>query len=241
MSKLNINTDAAVIFSNKLEKLHRSGLPVAVRTALNSTAFDVKKKTMPLSARFNFEERKKTFFKATSRVEMAKGFNLNSFRSIVGFIGGGKNQAVRNLEQQERGGSIGGRNFIPIDSSRVGKSHSKAVRKQNTLRDIRGIVDARRAKGRNKREKFIKSVMHAKTGGAVLSEHEGKTILWRVNSIKGRGKNRFKLTALYSYKAGRDAKIKKSTNFMEKASNASSKKMEKFFIIEAKKQIKRLK
>ena len=240
MAILNINTDAAVIFSDKLDKLHRSGLPVAVRTALNSAAFDVKKTTMPLSANTSFEQRKKNFFKATSRVDMAKGFNLASMKSIVGFRGGEQNQAVRNLERQERGGAIGGRNFIPIDSARTGGSHSKGVRKQNRINDIRNIVDARKSAGANKRQRFVKAAIHAGEGGTVLAEHKGKMILWRVNSIKGRGQNRFKLTALYSYKVGRAAKIKKATHFMQKASTASGKKLEMFYIIEAKKQIKRL-
>ncbi|MBE9490876.1 MAG: hypothetical protein IMY67_11320 [Bacteroidetes bacterium] len=241
MAKININTDAAVKFTNTLEKLGRSDLPVAVRTSLNSTAFDVKKKSMPLAARFAFEERKKNFFKATSRVDMAKGFKLSSMKATMGFLGGESNQAVANLAKQERGGSIGGRSFIPMTTSRVGKSSSKPVRKQNRLSDIRNIVDARNSKGRNKRQKFVKAAIHAGVGGIVLAEYKGKKIVWRVNAIKGRGLNRFKLTALYSYEKGRSVNISKATNFMQIASNQSARKMESFFIIEAKKRIQKAK
>jgi len=120
--ELNINNTANVAFSNKLERLSKSALPVAVRTTLNSAAFDVKKNTMPEQVSKTFTERRKTFFKANSRVEMARGFNVESMQSKVGFINGGKNQAVRDLEAQEEGGKIGGRSFVPMDTSRISKS-----------------------------------------------------------------------------------------------------------------------
>jgi len=44
--QFNINTDAAVVLTNELEKLHRSRLPNAIRGTLNSVAFDVKKHTL---------------------------------------------------------------------------------------------------------------------------------------------------------------------------------------------------
>ena len=48
---LNVNTDAVVALTNKLEKLHRSAFPVAVRSTLNSAAFDMKKDTILKSAK----------------------------------------------------------------------------------------------------------------------------------------------------------------------------------------------
>ena len=106
---LNINNDKTVIFTNTLEKLHRSALPVAIRGALNKAAFDLKQKTMPESADKAFVNRSKNFFKANSRVAMAKGFDIGSMKSVTGFtegrLRGSNNFAVQDLEQQELGRS----------------------------------------------------------------------------------------------------------------------------------------
>lgn len=236
----NVNTDEVVKFTNKLEKLHKSAFPVAVRSTLNSAAFDVKQKTMPSQANVSFENRSKNFFKSNSRVEMAVGFDVKSMKSTVGFLSrGGTNKAVDELEQQESGGTIGGRSFIAVDSARIGKSHSKNVQKKNRISIMPNVVDARKAKGKNPRQKFIKSLIHAGVGGLVLSEHKGKEMLWRVNSLNRDSKGRFKLTAIYSFKKGRSVRVS-ATHFMEKSSLKSAQKLDDFFIIEAQKQIKRL-
>ncbi|KKL54819.1 hypothetical protein LCGC14_2261580, partial [marine sediment metagenome] len=86
MPILNVNTDKVVVFSNKLEKLHRSAFPIAIRGALNNAAFDVKKNTMPVSAEKEFTIRRKNFFKANSRVNMAKGFNVRTMQAMIGFV-----------------------------------------------------------------------------------------------------------------------------------------------------------
>jgi len=238
--EFNVNTDAVVSLTNKLEKLHKSAFPVAVRGTLNSAAFDVKQKSMPAFAFVSFEQRQKNFFKANSKVEMARGFDVKSMESVVGFKSlGGSNDSVDELEQQERGGVIKSRSFIAIDTGRVSKSHARIVQKKNRISTMPNVVDARKAKGKNKRQKFVKSVIHAGVGGLVLSEHKGKEILWRVNSLNRDSNGKFKLTALYSFKKGRSVNVK-ATHFMRKASLNSAKLLDDFYIVEAKKQIKRL-
>lgn len=225
--QLNINTDAAVVFTAKLEKLHRSALPVAIRQSLNSAAFDVKKDTMPKSAANEFTQRKKNFFRATSRVEMAKGFDIKSMSAKVGFIGGGTNQAVRDLEEQEYGGKIGGRAFVPLDEARVSKSYKRSISKRNQLKNIRGIDRIR-----NKKE-FYPKVNKVGTGGHILY----KGIVFFVRNIKG---SKIDLTPLYSYKQGRSIKVN-ATMFMRSATLKSGNELEKFYQTEARKQIARLK
>lgn len=229
---LNINCDAAVIFTNKLEKMHRSALPNAVRTALNSAAFDVKKNTMPDSSKKAFENRSANFFKANSRVDMATGFNMKSMQATVGFkemgLKGSNNFAVKDLEQQEHGGGIKKKSFIPLATARTGGSKSKNVRPINRLSAINKIVDTKNAQGKSPGQKFIKSVAFAGVGGTVLSEYKDKTILWRVNSLK-RGKDgSLKLTALYTFKTKRDVHVK-GLHFMQRASLKSAFKIERFF------------
>jgi len=238
MPFINVNNDAVVNLTNKLEKLHKSAFPVAVRTSLNSAAFDVKKSTMPKSAK-RFQNRDKKFFKSNSSVDMAKGFNTKSMASTVGFVSRrGKNQAVDDLEQQERGGTIKGRSLIAMDSARSSKSNKKKVQKKNRISTMPNVVNSRKVRGANAKQRFVKSVVKAGVGGLVLSEYRGKEILWRVRSLSRSG-GKFKLTALYSYKKGRNVSVK-ATHFMEKASIKSAKKLDDFYIIEGEKQIKRL-
>jgi hypothetical protein len=238
--KLNINTDAVVKFTNTLEKLHRSALPVAVRTSLNSAAFDVKKRTLLKETSESFTIRQKNFFKANSRVEQAQGFNMNTMRATIGMVEGGlkggNNYAVKDLEQQERGGSIKGKSFIPLSPARVGGSNAKAVRPQNRLNAIQNVVNYKNAKGANDKQRFVKSVHHAGVGGHVIGKVKNKEILWRVNSLSKTEGGNFKLTALYSYKEKRSVKVN-NRNFMEKSATESGRSIEKFFILEAKKQI----
>ena len=66
---INIDNRAVVAFTNRLEKMRKSDLPVVINQTLNSVAFDVKQRTMPNSAKSNFVERNKSFFKSSSRVK----------------------------------------------------------------------------------------------------------------------------------------------------------------------------
>jgi len=241
MAILNINTDAVVRHTNTLEKMHRSALPLAIRGALNNSAFDVKQKTMPLSAKNAFKERNKTFFKANSRVNRATGFNVKSMKATVGFFSnklkGGDNFAIKDLEQQESGGSIDKKSFIPTDEAR-GESKVKLVRPRNRLSEINKIIKAKNFRG-NKKQRFIKAIHRAGKGGHVLgSSVMGENTLFKVNSLTKKGK--FKLTPLYDFKKGRKVGVK-ATGFMRKASLLSGSKIERFYIEQAKKQIQRLK
>jgi hypothetical protein len=241
--EFNVNTDAVVKFTNKLEKLHKSAFPVAVRVSLNSVAFDVKQRTLLKVSKFEFTNRSPNFFKANSRVEKANGFDLKSMKATIGFNHIQKNasQAVDDLEQQEHGGSIGGRSFIPLNTSRVASSQKKAVRTKNRVSEVQSIVNARKMSGSNKKQKFMKAVAKAGVGGFVLSELKikGHRFVWRVNSLNRTSDGKLKLTGIFIYKKARKVDVD-SQKFMQKASYLSHKRLEEFYIIEAEKQIKRL-
>jgi hypothetical protein len=230
---ININSDAVVVFTNKLEKMSRSALPYAIRQTLNTVAFDVKKNTMPKSADNEFENRSPNFFKANSRVDMATGNDIDSMKSTVGFIG--NDQAVRDLEQQEYGGTIEARSFIPMDTARVGSSNSKKIRPANRISKVNKIIDSNTMEGKTPQQKFNHAVAKAGSGGYVIGNNENKT-LFRVESIDSSG---YKLRALFSYKKGRTVKVSE-TSFMRDASIESADKMEKIFIDQATKQIERI-
>lgn len=243
---LNINTDALVAFTNKLEKAHKSALPVAVRGTLNDAVFDVKTNTMPGTSDNVFENRQKNFFKANSKFIKAEGFNINSMKSYVGFYENklknqSSNYAVKDLEQQEHGGTIDRKTFIPLDTARTGKSKNKLVKREYRLSNIDRIVKARNQKGISKKQKFIAAIYKAGQGGFVLGGPKmGENFLWRVNTLSSNLKTReLDVVPLYDYSKGRSVKVQR-TEFMEKASGMSANKMDTFYINQATRQLKKL-
>lgn len=245
--RLQIDSTALVRYTNKLEKVHRSALPVAVRSALNSAAFDVKKNTMPASAKKAFVQRKPTFFKANSKVEPAKGFNIKSMRAAVGFLP--NSDASKELEQQEHGGKIGRRQFIPAIGARSGANWNKKVREDLRLANLKNlnIIDADKVRfknhGKRKAQKFIRASIVAKkkygSKAFVLGNKrtDGGRTLSQIKTIKvGNGKVKIKRTPVYTYKKGRKVTVAK-TQFMRRASMESGMKIEEHFIKAAEKQL----
>lgn len=263
---LNVNMNAVVQHTKTLEQISRSALPVAVRTALNSAAFDVKKNTMPTAAAATFEKRQPNFFKANSKVDMAKGFEIKSMRAIVGFVSlSGTNHAVDDLQQQEHGGNIGGRSFIPMNQARVANSPSKLVRKNLRMQILNNMqfIDAhkvrvqvlndnqngrfRMVRGRNKKQQYIRAAFKAKelygNNAFVLGNvtAHGRT-LSLINSISTDAKHRvltMKRTPLYTFEKGRHVRVA-ATNFMKRASLESGIKLDKFYVDAAEKQIAKI-
>ncbi len=249
----NINNNAVVAHTNRLEKLHKSALPLAIRGTLNNAAFDVKQTTMPKSAINSFKSRKKNFFKANSRVDQAKGFNVKSMSAIVGFtsgkLKGGSNFAVKDLEQQERGGIIKGKTFIP---NRTGKEKigniNRTVPKKAQPKEVFGgkkVIRLQNVRGVNWGQRAIKASFRAGIGGFVKTSRKGKRgVIWQVKSIKrvkkGSGNSSFKRKdVLYQTKTGKISVKRKG--FMSKASSESANKLSDFFKKQAEMQIQRLK
>ena len=234
--KFNVDTNEVIVFTNKLEKLSKSAFPNAVRGTLNGLGFDVKKNTMPEVAEKTFVTRRKNFLKANSRVEMARGFNVNSLESKVGFIPlNGKNKAVQDLEQQEHGGKIGGRSFVPLDKARVSKSVKRSIRANNRTTKIKNVVNVSKTRGRNESMRVLHAASKAGKGGFILTAG----VLFRVKLFSRKnGKVRFKLDAIYSYKKGRSVSVK-ATHFMEKATKKTMKKSTDIYIKEAERQFEK--
>ena len=239
---VNIGTGALTQHTARLERMHRSALPVAVRGALNSAAFDVKKETMPARAGREFEKRKPTFFKAKSKVDPARGFAVDGMKATVGFTG--NDQAIEDLEQQEKGGDISGRAFIPMKQARVGSSWNKSVRAAARISAIKQsrVVDSKDTPGRSDKEKFVKAALFAGKGGKVIGNRtkNGNRFLFEVKTIKRKGRSAMVATVpLYAVKKGRKAKVK-ATHFMKESSEQSGAKLPRFFEAEARKQFNRL-
>lgn len=234
--QLNVNANEVIALTAKLEQLNRSAFPSAVKNTLNTAAFDMKKNELPASASSNFINRKPSFFKANSKVITANGFDVNTMKATVGFTG--KDQAVDDLEQQESGGTIKSRSFIPLKFARSGNSNNKLVRANARLKNIK-IIDAKNAPGKNDKEKFVQSVIHAGVGGIVLSEINGRAFMWKVNSLKRTSNGSFKLTPLYSFKKGRTVTVK-ARHFVEEAATKTAPKIEDYYKAAAEYQFKKV-
>jgi hypothetical protein len=240
--KLNINIDAVVKFTNILEKMHKSALPVAIRQTLNDAAFDVKKNTMPQTATSKFTQRQKNFFMANSRVEVATGFDLKTMRSTVGFyenrlVNQSTNYAVKDLEKQETGGTIHGKTFIPTVFARRGKSNTGLVKPNARLSKIRksNIINAKDMRGQyhklTKHQQFIVAAKRAGIGGFVIYND----LLLMINGIDGKTIN---AAPLYSVKKSRSVNVSR-TSFMRSASEISGRKLPHFYVKNAQKQMEK--
>lgn len=247
MSRLNINTDAVIGFVNKLEKLSKTTLPRVVKETLNTAALDLKQNTMPKQSAKAFVNRQPNFFKANSNIDFAKNSsNINSLRATVGFISsklvGSNNYAVKDLEQQENGGTITNKAFIPTNQARKGNNNRGMVKANAQLAKMKqGIVNASKSKGKNDGQRFGNAVRFAGKGGFVMSKvlrgkYAGKKMIWRVNSLNKTKTRAFKLTALYEVEGKRNVKVI-PTGFMKKASIQSGDKLSFIFIKEAQKRI----
>lgn len=143
---LKINTDAFIKLTVKLGNLHRSALPVAVRGTLNDAAFETKD-LIPTTASREFTIRNKSFFRAFSAVNKARGFDINSMQSEVGINASQGKNTAEGLAQQERGGIVSGRKLIPFDTARTAGSNKRNVRKKHKLAQIKFTQPGRQRVG----------------------------------------------------------------------------------------------
>lgn len=259
---LNINTTGCVVLTNKLEKISRSALPIAIRGALNQTVKNIKQNTMPASARDKFNQRQKNFFTANSKFEYAKGFKINDMKAMVGFYenklsNATTNFAIKDLEEQEHGGNIRGKTFIPMHAARVGGVGN--VKKNVRLSEIhKNIIDATRVRSisGHSAKKLLKSVKTQKIIRAAFKAKQvygnnafilgnvnaaGKQTLFKVGEISTNivtRKLNVHLIPLYNVETGRSVRVK-ATSFMKNASLLSAKKMEYSYMNLAQKQLQK--
>lgn len=237
---LDINTDAVKAHVQRLREINRSALPVAVRQTLTKAARDVKEVTMPAESNV-FIHRKPTFLKANSKFVQAQGFDINTMQATVGFIpkSDARDSSVADLEEQENGGEISGRSFIPLSGDRVGNSWGGNVKSAGRWRVVNNKVrDSKTSKATNKAGAFKSTAKWAGVGGLVIGNivnDKGNRMVWRVDSL---GKN-MKLKLLFALKPDRKVEPP-ATRFMRKASLKSADKMNRYFIALAGARINRI-
>lgn len=256
---INIDNSQVKAYAQKLEEMSRSAFPVSVRETLNDAVYDVKTRTMPKNAEA-FKKRQPNFFKANSKFEKAQGFNVDGMKSTVGFyenklVHQSTNFAVKDLEQQEHGGEIDSKAFIPMRGARVGGTGiTKSKFRRNQMKDF---VDASKVKSISghsakkltntvRKQKLIRaaikaSIVHGANAYVLGNENAaGKKTLFKVERfLKIGDKLDIKLTPLFSVKKGRSVDVT-ATKFMEKASMKTRSEIGRFFYNQAEKQFNRL-
>lgn len=215
--RLDVNTDAAIQLTAKLEKLNKSAFPSAVRNTLNEVAFQ-HKALIPKVAKHKFDySRNKTFFRAITNVEKASGFDVNNMKAVSGLnpnaLGGKANKVIDNLEKQETGGVVDGRKLITHKNSRVGNSfggrtQSTARHEKNTVHDASDAFKFQLKRTKSKKSAYISAVMSGLKAGnkniLVKGGSKGK-LKGMVYSVKGvkqnvkTGKFNFSTKKLYGY------------------------------------------
>ena len=100
MASFDVNTDGAIQLTAKLEKLHRSAFPVAVRGTLNDAAFKTKS-LVPKVARSKFTTRQKSFFRAFSTVDKATGFDLRNMKATAGINSAKGSEVAEGLDTRD--------------------------------------------------------------------------------------------------------------------------------------------
>jgi len=248
---IDVNNRELINFAKKLDKIHRSKLPNAVRNTLNSVAFHTKKKTLQEEASKTFTRRNSSFFKRFSSVEMAKGFNINRMQSKAGMTAasrtGKPEQAGLDQTQQQQGGTIKGRTFIPLDTARVSNNNKKNVRRKNRIKNLKIVLNTKDATGQSPKKRFVSSAVVAikKFGSGAIIQHkrqDGKQFLYRVErggkNIKTREFS-IKVTPLYSVKKGRTIRVS-AKPFTMRAGLKAQKLANKFFEQHAKRQLSKI-
>lgn len=242
--KLDVNTDAAIQLTAKLEKLHRSAFPNAVRNTLNDAAFEMKRKDIPKSFRLNFKPKTGTipYVKKLILVEKANGFNINKMHSLVGFLNPSNKidkKFVEGLVKQEDGGIIDdGLRYLTY--SRGGKINGRVQAKN--FYDKSKVVSGRSKRKGTRKSKFVARAYYAmKTGKPMFLNSMKGNFLVKVNTVSSEISSR-KLSFDFSFVA-MDRKKKKTnlnkTHFVKEASQITEKKIESFYTKNANFQFKK--
>lgn len=231
---LNVNTDAIIHLTAKLERLNKYAFPSAVRSTLNDSAFIMKKKNILASAKVNMTVRNPSFFRKFTGVEKAKGKDIDSMFSKVGFINTDPDpkkgqKAIIGMEHNEVGGS-----------DNKGAWYLRKTRGQNSLK--RKVQMAKRFNKGNLSKRHLGHKNNSSVLAMISSFEEGKPVFIRsklgigyvvqVNKVdyEPGGKNRkISVDFLMRSRSKKEAKAK-ATHFNQEAAIKTSKQIEAFYI-----------
>jgi len=244
MSKfINISSDDFILFANKLEKIGKADMPVAVRSTLNQLAFRMKgsggqRGEIDKQAEKDFDfRRNKTLFRVMTGVEKASGLNVANMQSKAGIVKkSGRDQLAEGLAQQQQGGNTK-QKATPLDAARTGRTVSKRVRRPARLRNLNSIDLRTKKKG-----KFIGGAIraHKERRTIVVSGRGGSIVIARVRKInRTRGSIDIKMDWLYKINPSGQVKLKKARPFVNSAALNVMQKMPQEFKKQAQRRIEK--
>ncbi len=237
MIRLDVNTDSSIQLTARLERLHRSAFPSAVRNTLNDAAFDMKRKELPKSFKKNFKPKSGTipFFKKLTAVNKATGFDVNQMKSVVGLLDPSNvvdKRFVEGMYKQEHGGIIDdGLRYLKYAR---GGSYSNRVTSEN-IYDKNKVISGRSRIGRGKGTRKSKFVARAyrsmKDDKPMFMNSMRGNFLVKVKTVSSNVRTR-KLSFNFEFVAMSRKVVKtriKSTKFNSEAAKETSKKLERFY------------
>lgn len=243
---LNVNNDAVIHLTAKLERLHKSAFPSAVRSTLNDSAFLMKQKNILESAKNNMTVRNQAFFKRYTGVKRATGFKISTMHSESGFSNSNDIKAKKALEGMEHNevGGIDDTGAMYLAKARTSNTLKKMVRKKARF-DKSKLAKGTSSNMRKKKLSNIANMMASvKENAPTFIETSKGKFLVHVKSISSRnvgkrkGKMDIKLDFLMRSRKRNVAKAK-ATNFVKEASLKTAKQIESFYIKNANYQIKK--
>jgi hypothetical protein len=241
---LKLDADEVIKLTVKLEKLHRSALPSAVRNTLNNAAFETKKE-IPIQGAKRFITRNKGFLKAFSTVDKASGFKINSMVSMAGINSKKGGDIANELEKQEFGGNLDTSRLVPHNDARTSKSKERRLQRKNRLNslDAHKASKAYKSHRGTKKSKFVAAVMSTAASGKkyMLLENKGTGMLYELKGLKNRKSGRgpkFKLKKLFFLKKSDSANVN-GRGFIRAAKVKASKSINIFYKKNAEYQLKK--
>ena len=233
--QFNVNTDAVIHLTAKLERLNKSAFPAAVRATLSDGAFEMKKTNILESAKRNMVVRNKTVFKKFTGVERARfNRNVEAMSATVGFIpkDGVKGSKVPDgMEANEKGGTDDD-GWMYLKKTRVTGSKDRLVRNKSRFKKS-NILNTRKARNiaTKKSLNFVqlafesfdqKKAFHFRT-------KKGLVLAQATSFIDGgKGSPKIKLDFLMRDRKNFKAKSK-ATHFNKEAAQKTQKQMEGFY------------
>lgn len=223
MIRFDVNTNANIILTAKLERLNRSAFPSAVRSTLNDAAFEHKKVNLPLSAKANMNVKNPTFFRKYTGVKRASGFNVSSMYSEAGFSPSNEIKAKKALEGMEKN-EVGGTD--DEGGMYIGKSRgAKGLVKRNFRFDKSKVLKV------NSKSNVARMYASAKAKKQVfINTSKGRFLVQAktFNRGVGGGSPDIKVDFLMRHRKKHVAKAK-ATHFVKEAAIKTSKQLESFY------------
>tara|TARA_R110000868_G_scaffold316415_1_gene577288 strand:+ start:99 stop:854 length:756 start_codon:yes stop_codon:yes gene_type:complete len=230
----NVNTNATIALTAKLERLNKQAFPSAVRSTLNDAAFAMKKGNILESAKKNMTVRNPAFFRKFTGVNRANGFDVRSMNSEVGFVNTDPNKekgrkAIEGMEHNEVGGSDDtGAMYLP--KSRTSNSSKRLVKKK--ARFSRGnIATGTSSKMKTKKLNFIANAYaSAKENKPTFIQTSKGSFLVQVTKFSSNhSKLKIKMNFLMRSRRTHAAHAK-ATHFNLEAAMKTQKEMEGFYV-----------